>query len=89
MYKVRKRNGKIVQFDIEKISNAIKKAFEAEDVNYDDNIIDFLALKVTAEFEHSVKDNIVNHRSVKIAFIDSCTGINNYQIKYLSSDIFI
>lgn len=30
MYKVRKREGKIVSFDIQKISEAIKKAFDAE-----------------------------------------------------------
>ena len=29
MYKVRKRNGKVVNFEITKISNAMKKAFEA------------------------------------------------------------
>ena len=60
MYKVRKRDGKIVAFDIKKISEAIIKAFEAEDKNYDENIIDFLALKVTAEFEPKVANNIVN-----------------------------
>ena len=43
MYKVRKRDGKIVNFDIEKIKDAIVKAFEAEDNNYDENIIDFIA----------------------------------------------
>ncbi len=31
MYKVRKRDGKIVTFDIKRISEAIVKAFEAED----------------------------------------------------------
>ena len=35
MYKVRKREGKIVSFDIQKISEAIKKAFDAEGKNYD------------------------------------------------------
>jgi ribonucleoside-triphosphate reductase len=50
MYKVRKREGKIVSFDLEKISEAIKKAMEAEEVNYTDEVIDFLALKVTADF---------------------------------------
>ena len=34
MYKVRKRDGKIVSFDIKKISDAITKAFEAEDKKY-------------------------------------------------------
>ena len=31
MYKIIKRDGKIVDFDITKIANAIKKAFEATD----------------------------------------------------------
>jgi len=59
MYKVRKRDGKIVNFDIAKIKDAILKAFEAEETNYDENIIDFLALKVTADFADKVKDNII------------------------------
>ncbi len=60
MYKVRKRDGKIVPFEIEKIKGAIIKAFEAEEVSYDDNVIDFIALKVTAAFAPEVKDNIVD-----------------------------
>ena len=60
MYKVRKRDGKIVPFEIEKIKDAIIKAFEAEEVSYDDNVIDFIALKVTAAFAPNVKDNIVD-----------------------------
>ena len=60
MYKVRKRDGKIVSFDLNKISEVIKKAFEAEDANYTDEIIDFLALKVTAEFNDKIKDGIID-----------------------------
>ena len=67
MYKVRKRDGKIVSFEIEKIASAITKAFEAESVNYDKDIIDFLALKVTAEFESNVKDNIINVEDIQDA----------------------
>ena len=59
MYKVRKREGKIVSFDIKKIGDAIKKAFDSVDRKYDDNVIDFLALKVTADFEPKLKDNII------------------------------
>ncbi len=65
MYKVRKREGKIVPFDISKIANAIKKAFEAEDKKIDDNVIDFLSLKVTADFEPKIKDNIVNVEDIQ------------------------
>ena len=60
MYKVRKRDGKIVPFEIEKIKGAIIKAFEAEEESYDENVIDFIALKVTAAFAPEVKDNIID-----------------------------
>ncbi|HIT43502.1 TPA: ribonucleoside triphosphate reductase [Candidatus Avacholeplasma faecigallinarum] len=65
MYKVRKREGKIVGFDIKKISEAIKKAFDSVDRKYDDNVIDFLALKVTADFEPKLKDNIVSVEDIQ------------------------
>ena len=65
MYKVRKREGKIVPFDIKKITDAITKAFEAEDKNYDEGVIDFLALKVTADFESKIKDNIINVEDIQ------------------------
>lgn len=59
MYRVKKRDGKIVDFDIAKISDAIKLAFEACERQYNDNIIDFLALKVTSDYEPKIKDEIV------------------------------
>ena len=65
MYKVRKREGKIVQFDIKKITDAITKAFEAENTKFDENVIDFLALKVTADFESKIKDNIINVEDIQ------------------------
>ncbi len=67
MYKVRKRDGKIVSFDISKISEAIQKAFDAEETNYDQNILDFLALKVTAEFSSKVKDSIIGVEDIQDA----------------------
>ena len=65
MYKVRKRDGKIVSFDIKKIGAAITKAFDAEDKNYDENVIDFLSLKVTADFESKVKDDIIDVEDIQ------------------------
>ncbi|MBQ7140885.1 MAG: ribonucleoside triphosphate reductase [Bacilli bacterium] len=65
MYKVRKREGKIVPFDITKITDAIIKAFEAEDKKYDESVIDFLALKVTADFENKIVDNIINVEDIQ------------------------
>ncbi len=65
MYKVRKRDGKIVSFDLNKISEVIKRAFEAEDTNYTDEIIDFLALKVTADFNAKIKENIIDVEAIQ------------------------
>lgn len=65
MYKVRKRDGKIVPFDIKKISGAIIKAFVAENSNYDEGVIDFLALKVTADFAGKVKNNIIGVEDIQ------------------------
>lgn len=65
MYRVRKRDGKIVNFEIERIKEAITKAFEAEETNFTDDVIDFLTLKVTAEFNDKIKDNIIDVESIQ------------------------
>ena len=56
MYQVIKRDGKIAEFDITKISAAITLAFESQNKQYHPSVIDFLALKVTADFEPKIKD---------------------------------
>ncbi len=70
MYQVVKRDGKTVNFEIEKISVAITKAFEAIEKNYVPGVIDFLALKVTADFESKIKDG-------KIAVEDIQDSVEN------------
>jgi len=59
MYQVQKRDGKNVDFDLTKISDAIKMAFEAQEKQYNQSIIDFIALKVTADFEPKIKDSLI------------------------------
>ena len=65
MYQVRKRDGEIVDFNISKISVAIEKAFKAMDKQYNQNVIDFLALKVTADFEGKIKDGLIDVEAVQ------------------------
>ena len=65
MYQVIKRDGQIAEFDIFKISAAIKKAFEANDKQFNDNIIDLLALRVTADFEPKIKDGKISVEDVQ------------------------
>ena len=65
MYQIIKRDGKIVPFDIAKIANAMRLAFEATETEYTDNIIDFLALKVTADFQPKIKDGYISVEDVQ------------------------
>ena len=50
MLNVKKRDGSIVPFNLNKIKIAIEKAFAAVGKNYTDEILDLLALRVTAQF---------------------------------------
>ena len=59
MYTVLKRDGKSVNFDLAKISDAIKLAFEACERQYNPDLIDFLALKVTADFEPKIENGSI------------------------------
>ena len=65
MYKVKKREGKTVVFDIEKIKNAITRAFEAENKKYNEDVINLIALRVTADFEPKVKNNVVKVEDIQ------------------------
>ena len=65
MYRVQKRDGKIVDFDIIKIATAIKQAFESCEKEYNDSVIDFLALKVTADFEPKIQDSLITVENIQ------------------------
>ena len=65
MYTVLKRDGRIITFDIKKITNAITMAFDAEERDYNQDIIDFLALKVTADFEKKIVDHHISVEDIQ------------------------
>ncbi len=65
MYNVVKRDGKLVSFDLSKISTAIRQAFDACNKQYNPDIIDFLALKVTADFSSKVVDQRVSVEDIQ------------------------
>ncbi len=65
MYTVLKRDGRIINFDIQKIAGAIKLAFDAQERNYNQDVIDFLALKVTADFEPKIKDHSISVEDIQ------------------------
>ncbi len=80
MYTVLKRNGKVVDFDIGKITQAITLAFEAQQRDFIPDIIDFLALKVTADFEPKIKDH-------KIAVEDIQDSVEHVLVQAGYSDV--
>lgn len=65
MYNVLKRDGKTVSFDIKKIADAITQAFEACNKKYNQDVIDFLALKVTAEFEPKIENDTISVENIQ------------------------
>ena len=65
MYTVLKRDGKVVNFNLSKIRNAIIKAFDACDLQYNDDTIDFLALKVTSDFQSKIKEDRVSVEDIQ------------------------
>ena len=65
MYKVIKRDGSKVDFDIKKISVAITQAFDALEKEYHPTIIDMLALRVTADFASKVKDGYITVEEIQ------------------------
>ncbi len=65
MYTVVKRDGKVVNFNLSKIRNAIIKAFDACDLQYNDDTIDFLALKVTSDFQSKIKEDRVSVEDIQ------------------------
>ena len=65
MYQVVKRDGKVVDFDLSKIGAAITKAFEAQNRQYTQSIIDLLALRATADYEKKIKDGLVHVEDIQ------------------------
>ena len=65
MYQVIKRTGDVVDFDIKKIENAILRAFVATNKNYNEDVIQMLALRASARFADKVKDNKITIEDIQ------------------------
>ena len=59
MYQVIKRDNSVADVDLSKISVAISKAFDACEKQYHPSVIDMLALKVTADFESKISNDLI------------------------------
>ena len=65
MYNVVKRDGRSVDFNITRISNAITKAFDATGIPYSPDVINLLALQVTSDFSSKVKNDLVEVEAIQ------------------------
>lgn len=65
MFQVIKRDGEKVDFTLTKINDAIMKAFNATQMQYSNDIVDLLALRVSADFQSKVKDNAVQVEDIQ------------------------
>lgn len=65
MYRVRKRDGKTADFDIQKIVGALRKAFDGSHRQYNDDIINMLALRVTGNFESRIIDGCIDVEDIQ------------------------
>ena len=65
MYSVKKRDGQIVDFDIEKIVKAITNAFKSVNRQYNDSQIRLIALQVTSDFEPKIKNDIITIEDIQ------------------------
>ena len=65
MYRVVKRDGLEVDFNVSKISAALEKAFVACQKNYHPTVIDMLALRVTSDFESKIKNDVITVEEIQ------------------------
>ncbi len=65
MLQVIKRDGGRADFTLTKINDAMIKAFTATQMNYNNDIVDLLALRVTADFQQKVADGAVHVEDIQ------------------------
>ena len=65
MFYVVKRDGQKADFDISKINDAIVKAFVACEKQYNNDIIELLALRVTADFEEKIVNDAIGVEDIQ------------------------
>lgn len=65
MFRVIKRDGSEAELNLEKISGAIVKAFDATQVQYNQAIVDLLTLRVTADMQGKVKEGKVQVEEIQ------------------------
>ena len=77
MYKVVKRDGKLVDFNVKKISGAIEKAFNAVGREYHPSVLELLVLRTCADFEQKIVDDKVSVEDIQDS-VEKTLSESNY-----------
>ncbi|MCD2491322.1 ribonucleoside triphosphate reductase [Lacrimispora sp. NSJ-141] len=65
MFSVIKRDGEIAEFNLNKIKDAVLKAFVATNKMYTEEILELLSLRVTADFQNKIEDGRVTVEQIQ------------------------
>lgn len=65
MFKVEKRDGEIADFNLNKIKDAISKAFDATGMESSEDILGLLVLRVTANFQSKMKNGKIHVEDIQ------------------------
>ena len=65
MFNVIKRDGEVAAFQLSKITQAIEKAFQAQEKQYTPDMMEMLGLRVTADFQNKIKKDQVSVEDIQ------------------------
>ena len=65
MFNVEKRDGAVVEFELAKITEAVRKAFEAMEKQYSMDMLEMISLRVTSDFQEKITDNKINVEDIQ------------------------
>ncbi len=65
MIQVVKRDGEVAEFNLSKITEAIKKAFKATKKDYNSEILELLSLRVTADFQGKMENGKISVEQIQ------------------------
>lgn len=80
MFQVVKRDGEIAEFRLDKIAEAVKKAFDATENEYSSDMLDLLTLRVTSDFQKKIVKG-------KVSVEDIQDSVENVLIQAGYSDV--
>jgi ribonucleoside-triphosphate reductase len=84
MLQVKKRDGSTVDFDIKKIEEAMSRAFIAEHKEVTPDVLELLAIRVTADFNKKISNNVVAVEIIMIqaGYVDVARSYMDYRKKH-------